>query len=113
VKTAIAAGTRQLVFLGVDCRPFRLLADSPNLAVFELDRPGMLHERQQVLQSISQFASLHRRQVGIDFSHDDVADVLLATGSFDPDLPTLFILEGVSMHLDGAANARLLRSCGD
>ena len=112
LTAALACGARQVVFIGVgfDCRPLRLLADDHNVSIFELDLTVMLDERERLLASLPQTAPLHRTQVPIDLSQDDLAVELLRARDFDPELPTVFVFEGVSMYLAKADNQRVLRS---
>jgi methyltransferase (TIGR00027 family) len=106
---ASSGAFEQLVLLGAgfDARPFRL----PALArarVFEVDLPYMLSEREALLASLG-LSRQGRIAVPANLELDDLAQALHGCG-FDPRLPTLFVLEGVTMYLDGQVNARLLRS---
>jgi methyltransferase (TIGR00027 family) len=109
---AIHGGTRQVVVLGagLDCRPFRLLGGDQRVTVFEVDLPSVLAERQAALALIPELPPVLRAQVALDFRQGDVADALLSTPSFNPEAPTVFFLEGVSMYLESPENVRLLRS---
>ena len=109
---ALSRGVKQFVFVGVglDVRAFRLVDPGSDVQVLELDLPGMLAEREKVLASIAGLPPIERRTLPINLEFEDVADVVLSSGQFDPDAPSFVIYEGMSMYFDDEANVRNLGS---
>ena len=109
---------KQFVFVGVglDVRAFRLVDPGSDVQVLELDLPGMLAEREKVLASIAGLPPIECRTLPINLEFEDVADVVLSSGQFDPDAPSFVIYEGMSMYFDDEANVRTwgrsTASCG-
>ena len=100
---------RQVVFLGagLDMRVFRFAESNPALQFFEVDLPEMLEERERVIAGIDA-GSVIRHSVAADFRRDDIADKILSTTPFNPELPTLFVYEGCSMYFDREENRRII-----
>jgi methyltransferase (TIGR00027 family) len=111
VRDALRRSVEQFVFVGVglDCRPFRLLADQPSVTVYELDLAGMLPHREAALKLCTDLPSVHRRQVAIDLEYEDVYAAMLEAG-FDSFRPALFIFEGASMYFAARTNQRIFCS---
>jgi methyltransferase (TIGR00027 family) len=112
LREAVKNGIRQVVSVGVglDCRPFRLLAEARNITVFELDLPIVLEERERLLASLTDLPEVSRVPVAIDLEHQDLAGTLIQDDRFHTRLPTLFLVEGVSMYLHEDTMASVLRS---
>jgi methyltransferase (TIGR00027 family) len=109
VRTAVAAGTTQLVILGAgfDCRAHRL----PELAavdVFEVDRPETQAEKQTLIGGIRD--GVH--YVPVDFLRDSVSGRLSAAG-WNPAETTCFLWEGVTNYLTEEAVKEVLAWIGD
>jgi methyltransferase (TIGR00027 family) len=98
-----------LVGAGFCARPFRLAASTPPVTVFELDLPHMLDERHRLLSRISSLPVVERVPVPINLQLQDVDTILDQQPTYRPTLPTLFILEGVTMYQTESVNARMLR----
>ncbi len=104
---------RQLVILGagLDTRAYGPLAKT-GLALFEVDRAAEQRAKRAALARAGLDAD-HVCFLEVDFSDPDWIDTL--TGSaFDPDMPTLFLWEGVTLYLteaDVAATLAALRRC--
>jgi methyltransferase (TIGR00027 family) len=99
VRTAVTAGTAQLVILGAgfDCRAHRL----PELAtvdVFEVDRPETQRVKRAHLTGV--LDGVH--YVPVDFLRDSAADRLTAAG-WNRAEPTCFLWEGVTNYLTDEA----------
>lgn len=99
---AVAAGARQLVILGAgfDTRAHRLPC-LQDVAVFEIDHPNTSAVKAQRARGVPLVAKRLER-VTLDFERDDLHDVLERAGH-DATLPTLWLWEGVTMYLTGAA----------
>lgn len=91
-------GTRQLVLLGAgfDARAWRLDVLSGS-TVFELDHPDTQRTKREAIAGEKPLA---RRVVWapVDFTHESLDDALARAGH-DPNAPTTFVWEGVTMYL--------------
>jgi methyltransferase (TIGR00027 family) len=93
------------VAAGMDTRAFRL--ELPReLAWYELDRPGLLTLKDQVLTEAGAAARCARHPVGVDLA-DEWAGPLTAAG-FDPTRPAVWLVEGLIFYLEPATVHRLL-----
>jgi methyltransferase (TIGR00027 family) len=92
----------QVVILGAgfDTRAYRLSALT-RARVFELDHPATQRAKREVIERL-RLSSDHVTHAPIDFEHDDLHDVLTNAG-IDPDLPTVFLWEGVTNYLSAGA----------
>ena len=100
VTGALGRGVAQVVVgaAGYDGRAFRYA--KPGVRWFEVDHPATQRDKLRRLERLAIDAS-HVRFVEADFTRDPVAGRLRAAG-FDPDLPSLFLLEGVAVYLEPA-----------
>ncbi len=108
-RQAVADGFGQFVILGagLDTRAYRLL-DAPDIVVFEVDHPSTQAWKSE---QVDRLAPDHRSQVRfvpVDFDRDDLGAAMAAAG-FDAGSRTLFIWEGVTQYLTGAAVDATLR----
>ncbi|MET7991764.1 SAM-dependent methyltransferase [Amycolatopsis sp. NPDC005232] len=92
------AGCRQLVLLGagLDSRAFRLRLPAGTI-VYEVDTPGVLDFKENVLTGLGAESGAERRAVKADL-REDWGSALLAAG-FDPRTPTAWLAEGLLMYL--------------
>ncbi|MFT2017590.1 SAM-dependent methyltransferase [Streptomyces sp. 796.1] len=107
LQAAHIGGARQVVLLGagLDTRAFRL--DWPaGCAVFEVDRPGVLAFKHQVLDGLSATPKATRIPVTTDL-RDDWAGALTDAG-FDPARPTAWLAEGLLFYLPALAESQLM-----
>jgi len=98
VRARLEAGVRQLVLVGagLDARPFRL-DGAADVDVFELDLPHMLEEREHRLASLA--VPVRRRHgVRFDLRHTSIAQALATSSDFQPNVPAVYVLEGISMY---------------
>src|SRR6476659_3059666 len=104
VTGALGRGVTQVVVgaAGYDGRAFRYA--KPGVRWFEVDHPATQRDR---LERLGIDAS-HVRFVEADFTRDPVAGRLRAAG-LDPDVPSLFLLEGVAVYLEPAVLEDVLR----
>jgi methyltransferase (TIGR00027 family) len=105
---AIREGARQLVIVGagLDARAYRLEA-LRNTMVFEVDHPSTQAWKRARVRELAPVARAVKF-VESDFERDDLRERLGAAGH-DPGQRTVFIWEGVTMYLSGAAVELVLR----
>ncbi|MEU3448831.1 class I SAM-dependent methyltransferase [Streptomyces thermolilacinus] len=104
---SVLAGPRQVVVLGagLDTRAFRL--DWPSgCTVFEIDRPGVLEFKDQVLTDLAAAPKAERVPVPVDLRADWVS-ALTAVG-FAPAAPSAWLAEGLLFYLPGPAETYLI-----
>jgi methyltransferase (TIGR00027 family) len=106
-----ASGLEQVVIIGAGlcARPFRLAATVPTLKVFELDLPHMLEERHRALSRIPALPDVQRVPVHLNLQLQDIDTILDQERTYNTTLPTLFILEGLTMYQTGPVNERIFR----
>src|SRR5438034_306366 len=107
VTGALGRGVTQVVVgaAGYDGRAFRYA--KPGVRWFEVDHPATQRDKLERLERLGIEAS-HVRFVEADFTRDPVAGRLRAAG-LDPDVPSLFLLEGVAVYLEPAVLEDVLR----
>ena len=89
----------QVVLLGsgLDTRAERFR--NPIVRFFEVDRDDTVNWKQELLKTLPGYPEDSATFVSYDFqSSDSLLDRLMASG-FVPELPTLYVMEGVSMYL--------------
>eukprot|EP00438_Fugacium_kawagutii_P035506 Skav219706 [mRNA] locus=scaffold2416:76881:79121:- [translate_table: standard] len=92
------APVRQLVMLGagMDARAYRLRL--PELKVFEVDLPILFQDKEPLLEGETMTVQ-SRTIVPTDFSSGEDWSTKLQHTDFDPPRPTVWLLEGLMMHL--------------
>jgi methyltransferase (TIGR00027 family) len=107
VTGALGRGVTQVVVgaAGYDGRAFRYA--KPGVRWFEVDHPATQRDKLERLERLGIDAS-HVRFVEADFTRDPVAGRLRAAG-LNPDVPSLFLLEGVAVYLEPAVLEDVLR----
>jgi methyltransferase (TIGR00027 family) len=111
LRQASASGIRQVVLLGagMDSRAFRM--DWPGgTRLFEVDTAAPLEFKASVLRQEGAVARCERITVAVDL-RDDWPGALAAAGH-DPTLPTVWIAEGLLIHLPQDAVESLLTRIG-
>jgi methyltransferase (TIGR00027 family) len=98
VLAAVAAGTRQVVILaaGLDSRAARLGLPS-GTKVYEIDTEPVLRFKESVIESAGLEPSGERHPVVADL-RGSWSDALTGAG-FDPQQPTMWLIEGLLMYL--------------
>ncbi len=107
VERAWVAGLRQAVILasGLDTRPFRLAWPAGSV-VFEIDQPGVLTFKMEMLGEQGAAPRCRHHPVPADL-RENWTGPLRAAG-FDPEEPTIWLVEGLLPYLEPAAEHRLL-----
>lgn len=107
LTAAAAAGCRQVVLLaaGLDTRAFRL-AWPPGTRLFELDLPGVLTFKEQVLSARGAVPRCERSTVPGDLRED--WPQRLAAAGFSTTRPAAWLAEGLLIYLTGDEASRLL-----
>ncbi|OLP17237.1 hypothetical protein BST81_17170 [Leptolyngbya sp. 'hensonii'] len=104
---AATASIQQVVILaaGLDARAFRLPLPAET-QIYELDQPAVLAKKQQVLGQTQ--AQCHRQTISVDFTQPWVG--LLIDQGYQPDVPSVWIMEGLLMYLTTAEVRELLQT---
>jgi methyltransferase (TIGR00027 family) len=105
VFSALNDGIKQVAVVGAgyDSRPWRIPGDG--VRFFELDHPATQQDKARRAPQPSPV------YVGSDLTAEDAAKSLLDYG-FDPSLPAVFILEGLTMYLSEDVVRRQLQLLG-
>lgn len=106
---AAHTGVRQVVLFGagLDTRAFRI-DWPPGLAVYEIDRDGVLAFKHRVLDGLAAVPKARRRPIAVDLRDDWVGP--LAEAGFDPGAPTAWLAEGLLLYLPPHAERGLVES---
>ena len=108
-RAALGSEVRQVVVIGAgfDTLSLRLSADIPGYSMIEIDHPATQRVKKEVLED---FGLPHGgvQLVPVDLSQERLVDTLSGLEAYDPGLPTLFIMEGVTMYLDESRVRELL-----
>jgi len=110
MECALRDGFPQIVNLGAgyDTRANRFRDRLGAARVFELDLPATQQRKRQRLAAAGVACPPQLAYVPIDFTRDNLSDVLLVAG-YRPELPALFLWEGVTYYLTAAAVEETLR----
>jgi methyltransferase (TIGR00027 family) len=97
----------QVVLLGagLDTRAYRLSWPSGTV-VYEVDRPGLLERKRQILEGAEARPRCERRVVTADLGSD--WPVALAAAGFSQERPTAWLLEGLLFYLPTESMRRIL-----
>ena len=88
----------QYVICGAGMDTFAFRNDDPKLRIFELDHPDTGRYKRERIRKLEWNIPKNLTFVPIDFSKDDMTQVLLSA-DYDPDIPTFFAILGVSYYL--------------
>ena len=102
---AVGEGCRQVVVLGAgfDTLCMELQAAYPQLACFEIDHPATQRVKRAAAASDAHGVTF----LAVDLAQRPLAEVLAACPQFDPEVPTLFVAEGLLMYVPLPAVATL------
>ncbi|MDP8972501.1 MAG: SAM-dependent methyltransferase, partial [Actinomycetota bacterium] len=105
-------GVRQVVLAaaGLDTRAFRLTWP-PHVYLYEMDLPEVLDAKEQVIEAAGAKASCERRTVRVDLREATWPEALLASG-YQPERPSVWLIEGLLYYLTRTAVHRLLEKVG-
>jgi methyltransferase (TIGR00027 family) len=106
---ACVSGCRQVVLVaaGLDTRAFRLSWPA-GVSLFEMDLPAVLAFKEQVLTNTGVVPRCHRVAVAVDLREDWPSQ--LVTAGFQPETPTVWLLEGLLVYLTADEATTLLRA---
>ncbi|MBA4115525.1 MAG: SAM-dependent methyltransferase [Rubrobacter sp.] len=105
-------GVRQVVLAaaGLDIRAFRL--DWPSQTqLYEMDLPEVLDAKEEVIEAAGAKTSCERRTIRVDLSQETWPKALLAAG-YQPERPSVWLIEGLLFYLPRAAVHGLLEKVG-
>lgn len=117
IRTAIADGAIQIVFLGagLDIRGLYTAQDNPDVQVFELDQAAMQEAKQEAFNKVLLDEPSDEKRLPKNL-HLIKADIngpwlfkLLLSEQFDLTKKTLYIAEGLTMYMTEAENIAFLR----
>ncbi len=106
-------GVRQVVLpaAGLDTRAFRL--DWPSgTRLYEMDLPEVLNAKEAVIRDAGARPGCGRLTVGVDLKEESWPEALLDCG-YQPDNPSVWLIEGLLFYLTRNAVDRLLERVGD
>jgi len=108
-----SAGVRQVVIAaaGMDTRAFRLTWP-PGTLLYELDRTEVFTAKDSLLATMSAQATCQRYTLGVDLTHPSWSRALCEAG-YDPQAPSVWLIEGLLMYLDSTAVHTLLRTVAE
>jgi len=107
-----ARGCRQLVLLGagMDARAYRM-DGLPELAVFEVDQKTIFDVKEPLLAD-EQIAVASRAVVATEFTQRGQWSRDLLSAGFDPNVPSVWLLEGLLMYLSLPDTHDLMKEMG-
>lgn len=88
----------QYVICGAGMDTFAFRNEASYIRIFELDHPDTGRYKRERIKEIEWNIPNNLTFVPIDFSKDNMTDVLLSAG-YNPDVPTFFAILGVSYYL--------------
>lgn len=105
-------GVRQVVLAaaGLDTRAFRLNWPS-QVCLYEMDLPEVLDAKEEVIEAAGAEANCERRTIRVDLSQETWPEALLAAG-YQPEWPSVWLIEGLLFYLPRAAVHGLLEKVG-
>ena len=108
-REALSGTIRQMVVIGAgfDTLSLRLSKDHPECTILEIDHPAT----QQAKRSLLEHFELPQGRchfLAADLADAALSSVLARCPDHDPDQPTLFIAEGLTMYLRESSMRRLL-----
>lgn len=107
MDNAVRIGARQIVIYACGYDTFSLRTADPELAVFELDRPEMIEDRQARIARGGLRPVCRVASIGCDLSRPAWREALVGAG-FDAGKPSFGSLLGISYYLSGDEYASLI-----
>lgn len=102
-------GQVQYLILGAGLDTFAWRNQNTAIRVFEIDHPATQKDKRMRVNTLRWRSSSQITFTGVNFEHDDLQERLLVSG-FDPYLPTLISILGVSYYLPFVAFATTLQA---
>lgn len=112
VRKAINEGCEQLVVLGSGFDHNGALFATENIPSFEIDTPSMIEHKRKMLTQ-NGFNSEYLNLCSIDPANQNIKEVLLETGKFDPSRKTVFLAEGFFDYLSIESTRVILENITD
>jgi len=111
VRDGIEAGATQILVLGAgyDTMGWRLAPNFPDVNFFEIDHPATARLKAKGIKQMGQYDNLNL--IPEDLSKRKLVDVLKSHDSWNPDIQTVIIAEGLLMYLPPSAVYDLFRQC--
>lgn len=106
---SLQEGLKQMVIIGAgyDTRAYRITGISEALKVFEVDHPETQVFKKATIQSIFGMLPKHVSYIPVVFGQDRLDQKLIGQG-YNPELKTLFVVEGLLMYIPPPAVDLLL-----
>lgn len=109
IQEALDLGYDQLVVLGSGFDHNALIYAGKGIPSFEIDTPSMISHKQKML-SKSGYRSENLYLCPIDPTNQNIKEVLLETGGFDPARKTIFLGEGFFDYLSLESTRAILKN---
>lgn len=108
-RESLEEGFRQVVVLGggFDTLALRLRKEFPDVRFIEVDHPATQGPKTAAAGMLAPDSNL--KFLPVDFTREDWEEKLLKSRSFDPEAPTIFVMEGVLVYLHAEQVARVFR----
>jgi methyltransferase (TIGR00027 family) len=110
-RRAIGEGFAQVVVIGagLDLLTLRLALSGANARLIEIDHPATQASKRRML-ALAAIEAHSIELISADLATTTVADSLARAARFDPALPTIFVVEGLTMYLTGPQVRTLLKN---
>ena len=102
-----AVGQVVILAAGYNTRAYRLNWPSQT-RLFEIDQAGVLAYKDQILTEVRAVPACDRKTIGLDLEHG-WEQPLLGAG-FDPDLPSIWVVEGLLLYLSPPAARQVMET---
>ncbi|MCH2134191.1 MAG: SAM-dependent methyltransferase [Phycisphaerales bacterium] len=113
-REALGTTMTQMVVIGAgfDTLSLRLSVDCPGHTIIEIDHPATQKVKRALLEDF-QLPAGSGQFLPADLASETLASALARCTPYDPDQPTLFIVEGLTMYLEESTVRDLLACIGD
>ncbi len=108
VKRAVSGGALQYIILGAgyDMRAYRLNLPG-EVKIFEVDQPSVQDKKKAKVGRIPDLPKANVTYVPIDFNaNESLPEKLLKSEGYDPNVPTIVTLEGVTQYIPATSVAQ-------
>ncbi|MCH2108250.1 MAG: SAM-dependent methyltransferase [Polyangiaceae bacterium] len=113
-----APSMKNMILLGAgyDTRGFRLALPRKDFQVWEVDQPKVQQSKVTKLErvakkdaTVAELKDSYVQFVAVDFNHDSLDEKLRERDDFQPNRPSLILLEGVTQYIPKTATAETLQ----